>query len=94
MRVCDWMLLKITPGPTRKKILQSFRLRMFWTRLSIGYNSRRVRRYRDLILHVKHLGLSVHQLARSHESRDRSIAQPQGVQMGRVSQTCDWSGRG
>jgi hypothetical protein len=67
---------------------------MFWMRLSTGNSSRRVRRYWALILHVKHWGLPVHQLARSHESRDRSIAQPQGVQMARVSQRCDWSGRG
>ena len=38
--------------------------------------------------------LPVHQFASSHARRDRSIAQPQGVQIGRVSQTCDWSGRG
>ena len=63
-------------------------------RLRTGNSSRRVRRYCDLILHVKHFWLPVHQFARSHESRDRSIAQPQGIQMGRVSQTCDCSGLG
>ncbi len=67
---------------------------MFWMRLSNGNSSRRVRRYCDLILQVKHFGLPVHQFANSQDKRDRSIAQPQGVQMGRVSQACDWSGRG
>ncbi len=70
---------------------------MFWMRLRKGNSSRRVRRYWALILHVKHFALPVHQLASSHESRDRSIAQPQApqaVQIGRVSHRCDWSGPG
>ena len=67
---------------------------MFWMRLSAVNNSRRVRRYWALILHVKHFGLPVHQLASSQDKRDRSIARPHGVQIGRVSQACDCSGRG
>ena len=37
---------------------------MFWMRLSTGNSSRRVRRYWDLILQVKHFGLPMHQFAK------------------------------
>ncbi len=42
---------------------------MFWMRLRKGNSSRRVRRYWALILHVKHFGFPVHQLANSQVNR-------------------------
>lgn len=65
---------------------------MFWMRLRMGNSSRRVPRRGNVIFHVKHMRLPLHQFANSQARRDQSIAQPHGVQISLALHTGDCSG--